>query len=185
MPADRIRSRGSLGGYDHLDRHPYRFQGVAEAAGELGCPTQCKDGQLLTLEWSQLELTLDEIKWAIIRAPKLKITEQQVAITPRNNRLRIYVEDDGKSSGKYFRLRMLKRALPSVVVKVSLGYALPVPYCFLIGFRTSQGLSTIARALISTKEDKPKEKQLLVEGYGLKEVMTIEGVFQCTDRRRA
>lgn len=72
----------------------------------------------------QLELTLDDIKWAIIRAPKLKITEQQVAITPRNNRLRIYVEDDGKSSGKYFRLRMLKRALPSIVVKVGLGLKL-------------------------------------------------------------
>src|SRR4051812_40274107 len=44
---------------------------------------------------------------------------QQIAVTPRNNRLRIYVEDDTKGSGKYFRLRMLKRALPHVVVKVS------------------------------------------------------------------
>ncbi len=72
---------------------------------------------MLTSLHPQLELTLDDIKWAIIRAPKLKITEQAISINPRNQRLRIYVDDD-KGAGKYFRLRMLKRAIPHIVVNV-------------------------------------------------------------------
>lgn len=67
---------------------------------------------------------------------------------------------------------MLKRALPHVVVKVS--GELERFYGVTLT-SSSQGLPTIARALISAKEENPKEKQLLVEGYGLKEVMSVEG----------
>ena len=83
----------------------------------------------------QLELTLDDIKWAIVAARKLKIkqevrpvvlivdetsvhiqicVDQSITIIPRKNRLLIYI--DGPD--KYYRLRELKRALPDVVVKV-------------------------------------------------------------------
>lgn len=41
--------------------------------------------------------------------------KQSITVIPRKNRLRIYVD----SQDKYYRLRELKRALPSVVVKVS------------------------------------------------------------------
>lgn len=49
---------------------------------------------------------------------------------------------------------MLKRALPDIVVK---------------------GLPSITRAIISAINGDESQKQLLVEGYGLAEVMTIEG----------
>ncbi|KAH9977877.1 beta and beta-prime subunits of DNA dependent RNA-polymerase [Lactifluus volemus] len=104
----------------------------------------------------QLELTLDDIKWAIVRAKKLKIKPESIIIIPKKNRLRIYVD----GADKYYRLRDLKRALPEVVVK---------------------GVPSISRAVINVK-DKPDDrgakgaKELLVEGYGLQKVMTTEGI---------
>ncbi|KAH9049136.1 beta and beta-prime subunits of DNA dependent RNA-polymerase [Lactarius hengduanensis] len=104
----------------------------------------------------QLELTLDDIKWAIVRAKKLKIKPESVIIIPKRNRLRIYVD----GADKYYRLRDLKRALPEVVVK---------------------GVPSIARAVINVKDKaddrgEKGEKELLVEGYGLQKVMTTEGI---------
>lgn len=104
----------------------------------------------------QLELTLDDIKWAIVRAKKLKIKPESIIIIPKKNRLRIYV--DGPD--KYYRLRELKRALPEVVVK---------------------GVPSISRAVINVKDkadDRGEKgaKELLVEGYGLQKVMTTEGI---------
>jgi DNA-directed RNA polymerase III subunit RPC1 len=51
----------------------------------------------------------------------------------------------------YYQLKLLKRALPKVVVK---------------------GIQTAVRAVIS---DEKGQRKLLVEGYGLKDVMTTEG----------
>ncbi|KAI0307253.1 beta and beta-prime subunits of DNA dependent RNA-polymerase [Multifurca ochricompacta] len=104
----------------------------------------------------QLELTLDDIKWAIVRAKKLKIKPESIIIIPKRSRLRIYV--DGVD--KYYRLRDLKRALPEVVVK---------------------GVPSISRAVINVKDkadDRGEKgaKELLVEGYGLQKVMTTEGI---------
>jgi len=83
-------------------------------------------------------LTLDEIKWAIAGAKKLKIKHevgvgwpccfrissflQWITVVPRRNRLRIYI--DGPD--KYYKLRELRRALPEVVVKVSNGDGHPI-----------------------------------------------------------
>lgn len=81
----------------------------------------------------KLELTLDDIKWAIVAAKKLKIKQevstcchncamlvnclsQSITVIPRKDRLRVYI--DGPD--KYYRLRELKRMLPEVVVKVCL-----------------------------------------------------------------
>ena len=63
----------------------------------------------------QLELTLDDIKWALVNAPKLGIKANQVVVVAHKNRLRIFIEEEDK----FGRLKSLKRALPSVVVKVS------------------------------------------------------------------
>ena len=54
----------------------------------------------------------------------------------------------------YYRLQALKRVLPKVIIK---------------------GIQTVTRAVIS--EMTGDKKQLLVEGYGLQEVMTTEGEF--------
>ncbi|EIW82038.1 beta and beta-prime subunits of DNA dependent RNA-polymerase [Coniophora puteana RWD-64-598 SS2] len=104
----------------------------------------------------QLELTLDDIKWAIVAARKLKIKQESITVIPRRSRLRIYI--DGPD--KYYRLRELKRLLSDVVVK---------------------GVSTISRAVINIKEKddakgKKGDKELLVEGYGLQKVMITEGI---------
>ena len=63
----------------------------------------------------------------------------------------------------YYQLKLLKRALPKVVVK---------------------GIQTAVRAVIS---DEKGQRKLLVEGYGLKDVMTTEGELdaaQCSDARQ-
>ncbi|KAH7924840.1 beta and beta-prime subunits of DNA dependent RNA-polymerase [Leucogyrophana mollusca] len=105
----------------------------------------------------QLEMTLDDIKWGIVAAKKLKVKQEAITVIPRRNRLRIYV--DGQD--KYYRLRELKRLLPDVVVK---------------------GVPTIQRAIINIKEKddakgKKGDKELLVEGYGLQKVMVTEGII--------
>ncbi|CAE6465940.1 unnamed protein product [Rhizoctonia solani] len=105
----------------------------------------------------QLDISLDDIKWAILNNKKLKVKEHNVIIPSRKNRLRIYVDGEDK----YYRLRQLKRILPSVVVK---------------------GIPTIQRAIINVLEKdvgggKRGDKELLVEGYGLKEVMNTDGII--------
>ncbi|PFH50553.1 hypothetical protein AMATHDRAFT_75536 [Amanita thiersii Skay4041] len=104
----------------------------------------------------QLELTLDDIKWAIVNTKKLKIKQESIIILPRKHRLRIYID----SQDKYYRLRELARGLPEVVVK---------------------GVPTISRAIINIKDKddergKKGDKELLVEGYGLQKCMITEGV---------
>ncbi|PWY98687.1 putative RPO31-DNA-directed RNA polymerase III, 160 kd subunit [Testicularia cyperi] len=102
----------------------------------------------------QLEITLNDIKWAIVNAPKLKIKEDQVQVVPQKNRIRIIVASEGQQDGSdvYYSLKALKRALPSIVVK---------------------GIPQATRAVIS---DEKGSRKLLVEGYGLLKVMTTEGV---------
>lgn len=74
-----------------------------------------------------------------------------MTVIPKKNRIRIYLGADEKEI--YYSLKFLKRALPKIVVK---------------------GITTATRAVIS---DEHGVRKLLVEGYGLKEVMTTEGVI--------
>ncbi|CAL1713617.1 unnamed protein product [Somion occarium] len=109
-----------------------------------------------TIQDLQLELTLDDIKWAIVAARKLKIKQESITVIPRKNRLRVYID----GADKYYRLMDLKRLLPGVVVK---------------------GVPTIHRAIINIKEKddwrgKKGDKELLVEGYGLQKVMVTQGI---------
>jgi len=101
----------------------------------------------------QLEVTLDDIKRAIVAAPRLKIRDERITLLPHKDRLRIYIYPDEKERDVYFTLKQLKRQLPKVVIK---------------------GIPLATRAVIS---DEKGERKLLVEGYGLKEVMTTEGVI--------
>lgn len=125
---------------------------------------------LSTIEKLQLELTIEGVVHAIVQAPKLKISQADVSITGKD-RINVLVtatesksesllrtiSSDYKSSDAdnslFFRMQHLKRALPHIVIK---------------------GLPSISRAVINIKDDGKRE--LLVEGYGLKEVMCTDGV---------
>ncbi|KAI0029671.1 beta and beta-prime subunits of DNA dependent RNA-polymerase [Vararia minispora EC-137] len=111
---------------------------------------------MISVQKLQLELTLDDVKWAIVNAKKLKVKQEAINVYPARNRLRIYID----SSDKYYRVRELRRLLPDVVVK---------------------GVPTINRAVINVidkdnERGKKGDKELLVEGYGLQQVMTTEGI---------
>ncbi|PWN44236.1 beta and beta-prime subunits of DNA dependent RNA-polymerase [Ceraceosorus guamensis] len=101
----------------------------------------------------QLEVTLDDVRWAIIRAPKLKIKEESVSVIPQRSRIRIHLGSADDREETFYRLKALKRVLPKVVIK---------------------GIHTAQRAVIS---DDQGERKLLVEGYGLRDVMTTEGII--------
>ncbi|KAG6885787.1 hypothetical protein C0993_009892 [Termitomyces sp. T159_Od127] len=132
---------------------------IASVLEEAWAPEYTYVGVIVDMEAIQklqLELTLDDIKWAIVAAKKLKIKQESITVIPRKNRLRIYVD----TQDKYYRLRELKRGLPEIVVK---------------------GVPTIQRAVINIKEKtdprgKKGDKELLVEGYGLQKCMIAEGV---------
>ncbi|CDR48048.1 CYFA0S45e00210g1_1 [Cyberlindnera fabianii] len=123
---------------------------------------------LKTIEKLQLELNIDEIAVAISRAPKLKISLPNVTAVSKNViRIMVSSPEDSKKihstsmkeSGEndiFFRMQHLRRALPNVVVK---------------------GLPDISRAVINIRDDGKKE--LLVEGYGLRDVMCTDGVVGC------
>ena len=112
-----------------------------------------------TLEALQLELSMDDIVTAIIKA-KLKILRPDVRVI--GNKIRIYVRElaakdrRGKDDGDiYLRVQALKRALPNIVVK---------------------GYPDAARAIVK-KNEKNGENELLVEGYGLLKCMNTDGVI--------
>ncbi|KAI5480363.1 DNA-directed RNA polymerase III subunit RPC1 [Pseudohyphozyma bogoriensis] len=99
----------------------------------------------------QLEVTLDSIRESIFNAPKLKIKAGDVQVRMKQNQIMVHAHSEEGSA--YRRLLWLRRVLPEVVVK---------------------GIPGLSRAVI--KELPTKKKQLLVEGQGLREVMTCDGV---------
>lgn len=74
----------------------------------------------------------------------------------KKNEAKLHIEpyDTGRDR-MYFVMQTLKKMLPSVIVK---------------------GISTINRAVINQKQGDESKYELLVEGYGLKKVMTTPGV---------
>jgi DNA-directed RNA polymerase III subunit RPC1 len=109
------------------------------------------------IERLQLEITLTDICRAIYEAPKLKMKKLGVRVVAVENRdrIRIYLNDSGdltRQPNRFYTLKLLKRALPKVVIR---------------------GIQEAARAVIS---DEKGARKLLVEGYGLREVMTTEGI---------
>ncbi|KAI8370510.1 uncharacterized protein BYT42DRAFT_502192 [Radiomyces spectabilis] len=102
----------------------------------------------------QLETNIYEIAHAIQTAPKLKMGQLDVQ-TSRPDIIRVYVHAKQDES-MYYNLKALKRALPSVIIT---------------------GLPTVVRAVISEKAGGAGSKQLVVEGYGLLNVMTTDGII--------
>jgi len=70
-------------------------------------------------------------------------------------KLRVYVPANTKGAGTYFAMQQLKAVLPSVIV---------------------QGIPSIERAVISESERGDTKYNLLMEGYGLLEVMGCPGI---------
>ncbi|ODV91082.1 hypothetical protein CANCADRAFT_57439 [Tortispora caseinolytica NRRL Y-17796] len=117
-----------------------------------------------TIDRLQLELTISDIARSLVNAPKLKIQSNQVHILG-DSEVRIVVNEgsagldlkrdsaDAAATALYFRAQSLCRALPDVIVA---------------------GVPSISRAVINIRDDNSKE--LLVEGYGLREVMNTPGV---------
>ncbi|KAI8915420.1 hypothetical protein DFJ77DRAFT_368436 [Powellomyces hirtus] len=100
----------------------------------------------------QLEVDSNTIRWSIA-VSKLKIPQENIRIEAPDV-IRIVLDSKGSLAGAHQALQALKRALPKVIVK---------------------GLPTVARAVINDVEAE-KRLNLLVEGYGLKEVMGTEGI---------
>ncbi|PKY40391.1 beta and beta-prime subunits of DNA dependent RNA-polymerase [Rhizophagus irregularis] len=103
----------------------------------------------------QLETNIKEIARAIVDNRSLKLEAHGIRVVS-DDEIDVYISDKEMSKDPYclyYRLQILKRALPKVIVK---------------------GIQTVTRAVIS--EGKGGKKLLLVEGYGLREVMTTEGI---------
>jgi DNA-directed RNA polymerase III subunit RPC1 len=127
-----------------------------------------------TIQALQLELTMEDIRKAIRNHPKLKLTDHdvnvierfdvvQVAVVPVMSASKLASASEKAfavgmtyvDSELYHRAQQLRRVLPDVVVK---------------------GFPEISRAVINIREDNGK-KELLVEGYGLQNVMITDGVI--------
>ncbi|KAI1321791.1 hypothetical protein EDD11_000067 [Mortierella claussenii] len=129
---------------------------IAEFIEEVYKPDECYIGVRLDMEAIrrlQLETDLDEVAKAIGLAPKLKIGTSNVQ-SHKPNRLRIYVQSKDPA-GPYYSIKQLKRALPEIIIK---------------------GLPQVNRAVINEIQGSGGRKELLVEGYGLRELMNTEGV---------
>ncbi|KAL5530725.1 RPO31 [Sanghuangporus sanghuang] len=132
---------------------------IAAVLEEAWAPEYCYVGIIVDMDAVQklqLELTLDDVKWAIVAARKLKVKHESIILIPNKNRLRIFINGEDK----FYRLKELRRALPSVVVK---------------------GIQTVQRAIINIKDTSDHrgekgDKEMLVEGYGLQRVMTTDGI---------
>jgi len=111
----------------------------------------------------QLDLTIDQIRQAILRSPKLKLKEHRVTVhkdSAGKQRIRIYPDSAAirKPWVTFCQLTWIKRLVQKVIVK---------------------GSPSISRAVISEMQGQTVvgKKQLLVEGYGLRDVMTTDGVI--------
>lgn len=112
---------------------------------------------IVKLDWNaisalQLEVSLISICDAIA-STKLKISRDK--ISAYGDFVKISVDPKDVNS-TYYDLQIWKRALPQVVIK---------------------GIPTISRAVINEQEGKSGSYELLAEGYGLRQVMTSEGIL--------
>lgn len=101
----------------------------------------------------QLEIKLSDIATAIAKDKKLKVKKEDIKENYSKNRIRISVK---LGPDAFHITRHLRRNLEHVVVA---------------------GIPGITRAIININEKENKRKELLVEGYGLLDVMTTEGII--------
>ncbi|KAI9670511.1 MAG: hypothetical protein M1817_004378 [Caeruleum heppii] len=113
-----------------------------------------------TIERQQLDITMEDVRHAILAQKKLKIAASDVRIFRTS--IRVYVEQPTSVDARkhkeepdiFFRVTNLKRLLPLIPIR---------------------GYPEASRAIIKTDET-TSENALLIEGYGLKACMVTEGV---------
>lgn len=135
---------------------------IAEFIEEVYQPDSCYLGlklDLQAIQALQLEIDVYDVQRAIARAPKLKVGQQQIHVQ-FPDRIQCFLParkgaQTSAESSSYFALQQLKRRMPHVMVK---------------------GISTVNRAVINDLQGNASKYNLLVEGYGLRQVMTTEGV---------
>lgn len=109
---------------------------------------------LQTIENLKLELTIRDVADAIIKSSQVKVKNKNISILSDE---KIRVDPYENSPDKmYACMQLMKIMLPKILVK---------------------GISTISRAVINKAEDESGTFNLVVEGYGLKEVMLTPGVI--------
>lgn len=104
----------------------------------------------------QLDVDIYSVQRALIKAPRLRLQGSLIACPPDCIRVSI---SGASAEENYHRMRLLKRALPGIVVN---------------------GIPTVNRAVINDLGS--SRYNLLVEGYGLRQVMVTDGVIghECT-----
>ncbi|KAJ3007733.1 UNVERIFIED_CONTAM: hypothetical protein HDU68_003379, partial [Siphonaria sp. JEL0065] len=132
------------------------LESISEYIEEIISPSDCSLRVKIDMEAigkTQLEIGLETIAFAIVKTSKLKLSESHIHID-RPDAIIIKISDSGKgdTSEMFQTLQAIKRAIPKIVVK---------------------GLPTVNRAVIVPADN---QHHLLVEGYGLREVMGTEGV---------
>ena len=109
------------------------------------------------IEFLKLEITINQIKEAILRSKKLKLKDKNVFVES-NLKLKIEPPDTSREN-LYFSMQIIKKRLGSVVVS---------------------GLETVSRAVINKRDKKPGEVHdsyvLAIEGTGLKDIMRTPGI---------
>ena len=109
-----------------------------------------------TIESLQLETNIEQIQQSILRHPRIKLSESQLFLDKKTNKIYIRIPhsyDDNTLSQVHSTIQRLKRTLPNVLV---------------------QGIPLLTRAVVNREPSQAYE--LLIEGYGLREVMTTEGI---------
>ncbi|CAG9322593.1 RPO31 [Blepharisma stoltei] len=105
-----------------------------------------------TTDSLRLEIDAEKVKQAILHHGRLKLKDKHI-IVMRSDKLRVNSYETTRDK-MYFSLQELKTKLPHVMIS---------------------GIPTIQRAVISADEEN-KNFNLIIEGYGLYEVMQTQGV---------
>jgi len=109
---------------------------------------------LEAIESLKLDLNINDVSEAISKTSLLKIKSKHISILS-DSKIRVDPYESTRDK-MYTCMQLMKIMLPKVLVK---------------------GISTISRAVINKSEDDSETFNLVVEGYGLKEVMLTPGVI--------
>lgn len=131
------------------------LEDIVEYMEEIIGPMECALSiqlDMTAIRKLQLEIDVSTVRYSILKS-KLKLSEECIRLTSVSS-LKILVDAKASLSSALTQMQFLKRSLPRVIVK---------------------GLGSVNRAVINDEEGE-KRLGLLVEGYGLREVMGIEGI---------
>lgn len=128
------------------------LQDVTSSMEEVVGPDTCfirVNIDIETMKKLQLESDLEVIRSSIVKTSALKLSDKYVRLDGRSS-IRVLIGEENT----FRNMQVLKRALPKVIIK---------------------GLPQVRRAVINDNE-KEDRLNILVEGYGLREVIATEGV---------